>query len=454
MTVSPSVTIDTVSNVNDQTKANSLNDIFDVFNSMGIKPATPPDGYNAKAALTTDRMRYFTHIEFGKDLKNELLAYADDKEIRPYIKPMVEYCDKMDHKVNDMIAISRKDLDAIISKNMNKLISIVSSGSFGANTESLTSLFSLFTSDKKTAKYFAKHFPYFKNNMLVQSFVKYILNKVPTADINVDVGTPDYLKGKTITIVGNVGQCELIRIALTFMNKIRYSNDINDVESGYANSATAIGYLYNQINLPIPLNGTSMYLSGKAVSPFSEDDIKSTSEDELMKSLYAGDVLLYQNTKDTSTTAIRHVEMYAGDGLMIGHSGGASGSTMGFHASKFRKSFSNLSLYAVRRFIKMADTTVYTMTINPDKGIITIDGEDVSSTKTSLFEKIGGFITEVISRLWNGLTTGEWDTDYSKFWEDSSLSSSGKITYNSPSIDAVNTTPLFLKKFEFINKSH
>lgn len=447
------VTIENSSNVKDQTKENALEDIMEVFKEMKLKPDSSSNKYDVIKALSNTRMKLFINVEFGKYLVKDLIKYSQDSKVRPYIKPMVEYCNKMDAAVISFVSMSNKDIDSAVIKNTTELVKIVCSGSFGANKNSLTSLYSLFTSNTSVAKYLAKHFSYFKTVDSVKKFTMRILNDIPSIETPVDIGTPDYLKGKTLTVIGNLGQCELIRLTFDKFNKLKYSNTQKDaIASGYANSATAIAYLYTGIGLPIPADGMSMYLSGKAISPLvtntSDDEfslISSASEDDIVKALYAGDVLLYRDSKDKISSAVRHVEMYAGDGLMIGHSGGTNGSVMGFHASKFRKKLSNLSLCAVRRFVKMADTTVYTMVMDLDKGIITQDGEDVTSTKTSLFEKITSLISEVSSRIWNGLLTGEWDTDFTDFWQEKGfVTSDANSSYAADNNDLSNEMTSYL----------
>lgn len=436
MTSNPAVTIETASNVNDQVEENAIIDILDIFKRMGIKPSDP-EGADVKSAIQTTRMTEFIYTEFGS-LRTDLINCIDDDRIRPYILPMVQYCNRMDNLVFQLVAMSKDEMDNIINTKSPDLIKCVCSGSFGANESSLSTLFGIFTTDKTVSKYLAKHFSHFKTYSSVKTFTTYILSKVPMMEYSVNVGNVDYLSGKTITIVGNTGQCELIRLALDLLNKLTYSNDRqNDIDSGFANSATAIAYLYSKIGLPIPTSGSGMYVSGKAIPVITEDgdreqessNISNLSKDEIIEYLYAGDILLYRDSKDKLSGAVRHVEMYAGDGLMIGHSGGSTGTTKGLHVSSFTKNISNLTLCAVRRFIKMQDTTLYTLTMDPEKGIITQDGEDTSSMKTSLFDKLTGFLGEVASCLWNGLLTGEWDSDWSDYWADNEIFDNTKSYY-------------------------
>ena len=421
------------------TKDYIIEDIVKIFKGMSLNASDPMSRDDAISAIDSIRMSVFIEGEFG-DLSTYLIRYIDDERISRYISPMVQYCRRKDDQVFKIMAMPNQDVDNKISINYDSLMKCVRSESFGFNKSTFRTLFGLFTNNDSVLDHIYKNYNYFSTLPSVKEFITYILSKISTVEYAVSVGNVNYLSGKTITVVGNTGQCELIRLSFDLFNKLTYTNDsslCNNVKSGYANSATAIAYLYSEIGLSIPTTGYGMYLSGKAISVITDNGhksgemngISSMSKDDIIDQLYAGDILLYKDSSDELEGTVRHVEMYAGDGLMIGHSGGSSGSTKGLHVSNFEKNISNLTLCAVRRFIKMQDTTLYTLTMDPEKGIITKDGEDVSSMKTSLFDKLTGFIGEVASRLWNGLLTGEWDSDWSDYWADNGILDESKSYY-------------------------
>lgn len=424
----------------DPSKDIYIDELLKKLKDMPFK-SDPKDTHSDEDILwvfDNDRMKEFINVEFGT-MANVLKMYCLDPKIRTWVYPMMNYCNRMDNKIIAFATTHAEDVKNWISNDMSGFLAVVGSSGFTITEFALRKkLFKILTNSKlgdTELEYMCKHYEYLMHsNMAFKSFIGAV-DYATSVDIKTNIPGYTYLKGKSLTITGNIAQCDVVRRALLMFSSITYSTtNRHGADGKFGDSASAISDVYSEV-LPIPDTGIAMYCSGKAQTIFASVDVETSVDDsELQQKLYAGDILLYRSTNDPINTSIRHVEMYAGDGLMIGHSGGTSGSVKGFHAAPFSSAPGELRLFAVRRFIKMDNTILHTITFNVDDMSYTIDGEDPESMKTSFFDKITGFLSEVTSRMWNGLMTGEWDWDYTDFW-------ASQGTFDNPNAEYANDSP-------------
>ena len=384
-----------------------------------------------------DRMKSFINIEFGTTA-NVLKMYCLDPKIRMWVYPMMNYCNRMDNKIIAFVTTHAEDVKTWITNNINSFLAVVGSSGFTITDFTLRKkLFNILTNSRlgnSELEYMCKHYEYLMHsNAAFKSFIS-VVDFATSVDMKTNIPGYTYLKGESLTITGNIAQCDVVRRALLMLSAITYStSNRHGVDGKSGDSASSISDVYSEV-LPIPDTGIAMYCSGKAQTIFASVDVESSSDDsELLEKLYAGDILLYRSVNDPINTSIRHVEMYAGDGIMLGHSGGTNGNVKGFHAAPFSSAPGDLRLFSVRRFIKMENTILHTITFNIDDMSYTLDGEDSESMKTSFFDKVTGFLSEVASRMWNGLMTGEWDWDYSDFW-------ASQGTFDNPNAEYANNS--------------
>lgn len=146
-----------------------------------------------------------------------------------------------------------------------------------------------------------------------------------------------------------------------------------------------------------------------------------TSSSPQLNNLQIGDLLFF--SKENSDT-VGHVEMYAGNGQLIGHGSGIGPKI---------KTISNYMAYikkAKKKYLKTrrwihenANITAInaanasTVVNSQSSDAIVSSDSTNSSSGFDIFGKIASFIGEASSRLMTGFSTGKFDSDYSSFWK-------------------------------------
>ena len=425
--------------------------IIKIMDRLGIKPSeVVPERFDPVYILATDHViSSFTHGDF-LDQTEYLKSYCEREELKPYVHALFKRYRKIIDNIYKFAVDHVGDVSGWILENKASFFDIVNNSNFVFDAEWIKKVLHLLISnrlDEDTIKYMAQNFSSLRSNDTFNAFANKIFVDTTCWDMNYRIPDTTYLKGKTITFEGNAAQCEVVRLALNKFESINYS--VSKHSADECDSAHALSMIYSS-TLPIPNTGIKMYSSGKAITI----SIGSSDDDEIASKLYAGDILLYRDKDDSFEASIRHVEMYAGDGWMIGHSGGTNGNTKGFHAAPFTSTPGNLKLSRIKRFIKMDDTTIHTVTVDMSDLTWTMDGEDPQDSKTSIFDKLLGFIPEVISRVWNGLLTGEWDMDYSSYWSDNPTIEATDAEYASNNSDENHPISYTKLQHDYANGGH
>ena len=231
--------------------------------------------------------------------------------------------------------------------------------------------------------------------------------------------TPESIK--TFKTVGNVYQLEVLRNLISKMGTLKYvpqsDKDWMNVPAGKACNVGAITWAYTSVFKSFGVIGksvTNLFDSssgGKITGPaaIEESDVAKICED-----LCAGDVLFYASA-DTVDSSPNHVEMYMGDGYMLGHYDGVTGPVI--HKVTYRLGNSH-KLVSVKRFIKNEDNDLHEMEYDLEKGKYAIDGEiEASVSSGNALSTILGIFGELANRLVEGVFTGNWDTDMSSYLE-------------------------------------
>lgn len=269
-------------------------------------------------------------------------------------------------------------------------------------------------------------------------------------------GTVASFKDTNKPSVAQKAREELIRTIKEMEGRLDYSmgaktvmyNSANKTWSGATDCSGLMNYLYKrvcgmnigadtveQINNPqgVVLVARS-YEVGQTI-----DSIPELTEDEL-STISEGDLIFYgdhnANPSRANSQYVSHVEMYIGNGQMMGHGGGNSGHEKGPKVHKFKIKFGNARFIAAKRFLDPGHVdTIYTNGVPQDKnGNAKTDGK----RSGSLFETISKFFIEFVSRAVTGITTGDWSglNDWSEIFGTTATSSSsipdqiGMINYD------------------------
>lgn len=242
---------------------------------------------------------------------------------------------------------------------------------------------------------------------------------------------------------------------MSLQGKLHYTQQASGREKviqGYAGDCSStVRWVYRSATGIDPGSYT-----GAQIASSKGSDVDNTPGCPNERNLLPGDLIFYAN-KNSKT--VGHVEMYIGNGQIMGH-GGPSWDNMGpsvksLAAYSKERLKSGKGYLKTRRFIlsKNAEHIKLDDAANISVGSYT-DNTTNTSTKSndSFFDKIGNFFTSFADKAWTGMTTGVWNTDYSSVFNGSTASTDSDSSYSDISVasDPISGDYVgkYVKKFE------
>lgn len=252
-----------------------------------------------------------------------------------------------------------------------------------------------------------------------------------------NVSSLEATKVETIKAIGNVYQLDVVKAAISKIGKLSYaapdSNQALLIDSGKSSNA---GFVIWSLNHSIKLNAKTivdLYNKNKGGFISGTKPIDITTISDLSGSLLAGDVLFYGNSSEYATAGVMptHVEIYIGDGYTISHYDGVKGAEI--HKLSPHLGSKHTLLY-IKRYIANEEDDLHSMEIRVSDGAYAIDGslEDGATVSNSFLSKMMGVFGEIGNRITSGAFTGEYDSDFSDHFSNSS-GSAVKLPSDDPS---------------------
>ena len=218
----------------------------------------------------------------------------------------------------------------------------------------------------------------------------------------------------TYTVTATIEQIAVIKAMLAMRDKLKYTTGDNrlKIDSGFADSAAVVAYSYIKSGTAVSHSNWS-YISnlGKTPSNMSNmfNDYTFTTTN-----MQPGDIIVYTNP--ASGEAV-YGGVYFTDGLMLGHPGGKDGTVKGPSVYDTYYSYGNMVCSAVKRVYNTdgsGELHTAVFDLNADK--MTIDGSSSESLSGGeILTKLLGYFGEVANRLFTGIVTGNWDSDFSSY---------------------------------------
>lgn len=142
----------------------------------------------------------------------------------------------------------------------------------------------------------------------------------------------------------------VVGFAKTLEGKLSYSQSVRNPDKGSADCSSFVAYCYKKvIGLDVGSNTDEQIKKGVEV-----DTSTSSSRVPNTKKLKPGDLLFYRNPSSGHSRGAGHVEMYIGDGIVLGHGGGKGPKRK--NALTYRTDNSKGNYYiCARRYINTGD---------------------------------------------------------------------------------------------------
>ena len=153
--------------------------------------------------------------------------------------------------------------------------------------------------------------------------------------------------------------------------------------------------------------------------------------------LLPGDLLFFKG----SGSGVGHVEMYIGNGQLMGHGGPGNGPTVkNMREYCQNRASRNKGYMKARRWILSSNSIKVTLpsavnTILSSNGISTTASTS-SSGSSSVLNTVSNFFTQFGEKAFNGILTGNWDSNYN--WDSSSSSSDSSSGSSDYSVQTIN----------------